>query len=97
MILMCVRQRYNIQCLEAASPQIRRYSFLSWVDAKTRFPTRETAKCATAVHEQGLAAGRHDEQRIALAYIEHAYFQLSRSPIRLEREYGNHERKSDPG
>ena len=61
MILMCVRQRNNIQFLKSARPQIRRHRFFARIDTVVLFTTGESAERSPAIDQQSFAARRHDK------------------------------------
>src|SRR5690348_9666273 len=51
---------------------------------------------SASVKQHRPAAWRYDKQRVALAHLEHAYFQLSFGPLRLERKNGNWQSAHEP-
>src|SRR5437899_8141266 len=83
-ILVCMRQRHNVQLLKSPRPQIRRHGLFAWIDAIVFFVTGKTSECAAPINQKCFAARRYHKKRVALANIEDRHFQLSLCPLLSE-------------
>src|SRR6266568_4309480 len=57
MILVCMRQRHNVQFVKSPGPQIRRDGLFAWIDAIVLFMSGKTSECATPINKSVLPPG----------------------------------------
>ena len=81
MVGMRVRDGEGVEAADGARPQVRRHNVFADIQIRMR-PARQ----ASRIHQQGTAAGGHQQNRVSLAYINGCHLEHRGPNLRTRRD-----------